>query len=317
MADYVNTHCRLCVANHRRNRFRNREILAGATADHLVLSGTVHQHYSRGAKAFEIVAATRQIYIPGMDERTNCALDVLIQSFVDLERPISHLLCHMAATTVVAIPTAAGVMLVRLSGGPMRGAMRDRFVYTFGDSTPYYGGAEGADSMLHVAGVLERPGCTRPLHIAHRNIEVVGYLSPASAAYSKIMATQQVTTSVKQLVLLTDIKPTLAEAMAVAVAPSATISGNSSACSSSASATEHSACSSSASATEHQLCKCYAGHETKQTSIKALLASALTIHGPALAFVAGCECPICIGQIGLCSDCRGVLWNEEDEEECV
>ena len=305
MADYVNTHCRLCVANHRRNRFRNREILAGATADHLVLSGTVHQHYSRGAKAFEIVAATRQIYIPGMDEETNSALEALTQSFVDLERPISHLLCHMAATTVVAIPTAAGVMIVRLSSGPMRGAMRDRFVFTFGDSTPYRGGAEGADSMLHVAGVLERPGCTRPLHTAHRNIEVVGYLSPASAAYSKIVATQQVTTSVKQLVLLTDIKPTLAEAMAVAVAPSATISGNSS------------ACSSSASTTEHQLCKCYKGHEAKQTSVKAMLASALTIHGPALAFVAGCECPICIGQIGLCSDCHGVLWNEEDEEECV
>ena len=303
MADYVNTHCRLCVANNKRNRFRNRHTSNDATADHLVLNGTLHQHYSRGAKAFEIVAATRQVYIPAMDEETNSALEALTQSFVNLERPISHLLCHMAATSVVAIPTAAGVMIVRLSGGPMRGAMRDRFVFTFGAATPYYGGAEGADSMLHVAGVLERPGCTRPLHTAHRNIEVVGYLSPASAAYSKIVATQQVTTSIKQLVLLTDIKPTLAEAMAVA--PSATISGNSS------------ACSSSASPTEHSLCKCYEGHEAKQTSVTALLASALAIHGPALTFVAGCECPICIGQIGLCSDCHGVLWNEEDEEECV
>jgi hypothetical protein len=89
------------------------------------------------------VAATRQVYIPGMDEETNSALEALTQSFVDLERPISHLLSHMAATTVVAIPTAAGVMIVRLSSGPMRGAMRDRFVFTFGDSTPYRGGAEG------------------------------------------------------------------------------------------------------------------------------------------------------------------------------
>lgn len=309
MSDFVNDYCSLCRDCRRRNDEYNVGLITSATETDLIIDGTLHQHRSRGATAFDIVASTGQVYVPHIREIHYTELSTS-QDFVRTEIPIAHLLLHMVTGSVVAIPTDAGVMLVRLDSGPITGAMTGRRVFSFSGSTaPYCGGAEGADTLLHVDGALERPGCTQPFHTVHRNIVVIGYLRPGSSTYAKIMGTRQVTTTVKMLVSLEDIKPTLAEAMSVAVsvAPVApvgpgTVSSNSSA-SSSATMEE---------ATVYLVCECYPGDKSL---VAKLLATAYRLHGSDLTGTPSeCQCAICTNQIGQCVECFGALMREE---ECV
>jgi hypothetical protein len=232
------------------------------------------------------------------------------------------LLLHMVTGSILAIPTDAGVMLVRLDSGPITGPMTGRLVFSpTGRTTPYCGGAEGADSMLHVDGAMERPGCTQPFHTVYRNIAVIGYLRPGSHTYSRIMATRQVTTTVKLVVSLADIKPTLAEAMsdigtvtATATAPVGPGAAASSAVSS------NSAASSSVTmeeATAVLVCECYPGNKSQYATVAKMLATAYKLHGSDLMdTLSDCHCAICTNQIGQCVECFGALLKEE-EEECV
>ena len=317
----VNFDCYLCRANHHRNSASNDTILESVTASTIVIDGVLHQHHSRGAKAFEIVASTGQVYVPHISNEQYLAMlvDTNPDRFHLFTGRLSHVLIHMAIGSVVAIPTADGVMLVRLVSDPMMiAAMTGRFVFSFSGSTlAYCGGAEGADSLLHVDGVLERPGSTQPFHTVHRNIEVIGYLSPGSTTYVRIMNTQQVTTTVKMLASRADIKLTLAEAMSsVSVSASASDSdpvpigpGTASSNSSASPTTEQ--------INAYQLCECYPSHVAQETATRSMLAIAHTAHGTEFKPVAGCVCPICTGKIGQCVQCFGSLLNDGDPHDCV
>lgn len=327
----VNSDCYLCRANHHRNSASNDTILESVTDSTIVIDGVLHQHHSRGAKAFEIVASTGQVYVPHISNEQYLAMlvDTNPDRFHLFTGRLSHVLVHMAIGSVVAIPTADGVMLVRLVSDPMMiAAMRGRYVFSFSNSPfAYCGGAEGADSLLHVDGVLERPGSTQPFHTVHRNIEVIGYLSPGSTTYVRIMNTQQVTTTVKMLAFRADIKPTLAEAMSsvsvtpasasasasdsdpVPIGPALTGSGTASSNSSASPTTEQ--------INAYQLCECYPSHVAQETTTRSMLAIAHTAHGTELNPVAGCVCPICTGKIGQCVQCFGSLLNDGDPDGCV
>jgi len=308
----VNFDCYLCRANYYRNSASNDTILESVTDSTIVIDGVLHQHHSRGAKAFEIVASTGQVYVPHISNEQYMALlaDTNPDRFHLFTGRLSHLLVHMAIGSVVAIPTADGVMLVRLVSDPMIGAMTGRSVFSFSGSTaPYCGGAEGADTLLHVDGVLERPGSTQPFHTVHRSIEVIGYLSPGSSTYVRLMNTQQVTTTVKMLASRADIKLTLAEAMAsasdsdsdsdpVPIGP-----GPASSNSSASSTTEE--------VSGYMLCTCYPDHESHATTLIGMLDIVRETHGTEETPVSGCSCPICSFQMGQCVQCFGTLLNEE------
>jgi len=348
MSIHVNYECHLCTANNIRNQDNNAEILESVTDSTCIIDGVLHQHHSRGANAFEIVASTGQVYVPHI---TNDQYMALVEDhepasvFARFIGRLSHILIHMPIGSVVAIPTADGVMLVRLTSEPMTGAMTGRFVFSFsGRTTPYCGGAEGADTLLHVDDVLVRPGSTQPFHTAYRNIEVIGYLSPGSRTYVRIMNTQQVTTTVKMIASRADIKPTLAEAMSsVSVVPivsaSASASASATVDSTATTATVDSADSvdsdsdsdsdptpivasnSSVSTTTeevatHLLCQCYPDHEAHETKIRDMLAIARETHGTEFIPVTGCSCPICTCQVGQCVQCFGSLLNE-GSDDCV
>ena len=320
MADFVNEYCRLCRDCRRRNDPYNVGVMtSGIDETELIIDGTLHQHRSRGATAFDIVASTGQVYVPHIRESQYSEL-AASQDFERAEIPIAHLLLHMVTGSILAIPTDAGVMLVRLDSGPITGPMTGRLVFSpTGRTTPYCGGAEGADSMLHVDGAMERPGCTQPFHTVYRNIAVIGYLRPGSHTYSRIMATRQVTTTVKLVVSLADIKPTLAEAMsdigtataaAAAAAPvgPGTVSSNSAA-SSSVTMEE---------ATAVLVCECYPASKSQHATVAKMLATAYKLHGSDLMdTLSDCHCAICTNQIGQCVECFGALLREEEEEECV
>jgi hypothetical protein len=317
MTDFVNDHCRLCRDCRRRNDPYNVDIITSATETELIIDGTLHQHRSRGATAFDIVASTGQVYVPHIRESQYSEL-AASQDFERAEIPIAHLLLHMVTGSILAIPTDAGVMLVRLDSGPITGPMTGRLVFSpTGRTTPYCGGAEGADSMLHVDGAMERPGCTQPFHTVYRNIAVIGYLRPGSHTYSRIMATRQVTTTVKLIVSLEDIKPTLAEAMSDIGTVTATGPGTVS----SSAVSSNSAASSSVTmeeATAVLVCECYPASKSQHATVAKMLATAYKLHGSDLmGTLSDCDCAICTNQIGQCVECFGALLKEEEEEECV
>ena len=316
MADFVNEYCRLCRDCRRRNDPYNVGVMtSGIDETELIIDGTLHQHRSRGATAFDIVATTGQVYVPHIRESQYSEL-AASQNFERAEIPIAHLLLHMVTGSILAIPTDAGVMLVRLDSGPITGPMTGRLVFSpTGRTTPYCGGAEGADSMLHVDGAMERPGCTQPFHTVYRNIAVIGYLRPGSHTYSRIMATRQVTTTVKLVVSLADIKPTLAEAMldiGTATGPGTV---------SSSAVSSNSAASSSVTMEEAAavlVCECYPTSKSQYATVAKMLATAYKLHGSDLMdTLSDCHCAICTNQIGQCVECFGALLKEEEEEECV
>ena len=315
MSDFVNDYCPLCRDCRKRNNSYNTDIITSATVTDLVIDGTLHQHRTRGATAFTIVAATGQVYIPHISEADYHELDTS-QDFVCHVQPLSHLLIHMVTGSVVAIPTDAGVMLVRLVSGPITGPMTGRRVFSFSGSTaPYCGGAEGADSLLHVDGALERPGCSQPFHTVYRNIEVIGYLRPGSHTYSRIMASRQVTTTVKMLASLADIRPTLEEAMSETATATATVTEAApvgpGTVSSNSAASSHPTLD---DATAHLVCDCYPANKSL---VATLLATAYRLHGSDLmSTLSECTCAICTNQIGQCVECFGALMREK-EEECV
>jgi hypothetical protein len=328
MSIHVNYECYLCTVNNIRNQDNNEEILESVTDSTCVIDGVLHQHHSRGAKAFEIVASTGQVYVPHISNERYMALvadDEPASVFARFVGRLSHILIHMPIGSVIAIPTADGVMLVRLVSDPMTGAMTGRSVFSFSGSTaPYCGGAEGADTLLHVDGVLERPGSTQPFHTVHRSIEVIGYLSPGSRTYVRIMNTQQVTTTVKMLASRADIKPTLAEAMSsVSVTPASASASASSASALTGPGTASSNSSASPTTEQinaYQLCECYPGHEAQETTTRSMLAIAHTAHGNEYVPITGCVCPICTDRIGQCVQCFGSLLNDGDKyspDDCV
>lgn len=317
MSLHVNANCYLCVANHYRNEDNNYEMLESVTDSTIVIDGVLHQHHSRGAKAFEIVSSTGQVYAPHITEDQYMALSTNPSPlrFDTFTGRLSHMLIHMRTGSVMAIPTVDGVMLIRLVSDPLTGAMIGRSVFSFSGSTaPYCGGAEGADTLLHVDGVLERPGSTQPFHTVHRSIEVIGYLSPGSSTYVRIINTQQVTTTVKMLASRTDIKLTLAEAMASASASAVPIGPGPGpgAVSSNSAASSHPTLD---EATAHLVCECYS--TDKSLLVAKLLATAYRLHGSDLMdTLSECKCAICTNRIGQCVECFGALMREE-EEECV
>ena len=312
MSDFVNDYCSLCRDCRRRNDSYNVEVITSATETDLIIDGTLHQHRSRGATAFDILATTRQVYVPHIRESQYSEL-AASQDFVRAEFPLSHLLLHMVTGSVVAIPTDAGVMLVRLVSGPITGPMTGRRVFSpSGRTTPYCGYAEGADSMLHVDGAMERPGCTeggvacsQPFHTVYRDIDVIGYLRPGSSTYTRIMATRQVTTTVKMLASLADIKPTLAEAMTETTAPVSpdTVSSNSA-------ASSHPMLD---EATAHLVCDCYPANKSQHATVATMLATAYRLHGSDLmSTLSDCQCAICTEQIGQCVECFGAIMREDE-----
>jgi len=296
MSDPVNEphyYCDKCKANYFRNKERNDATLARKTEADLVIDGIL----DNGPQAMSNVSGSRQVYVPLVTEANYVWLQSMHPDEVlDFYEQHSHILAHMPIRSVMAVRTVGGVLLVRLVSESRTGAMHGRFVFSPSGSTePWRGCAEGAEYMMHVEGGIARPGCTMPFETVHRDIEVIGYLHRESPIFDKIVATKQVTTTVKLLALLTDIKPTLADAMASVV-----VSSNS-----------------SASVPIHMPCECYEGHEAMQPTVTAHLERAIAIHGVDLTPAEGCTCPICTCQIGLCAECYGVLWNDEIEEECV
>jgi hypothetical protein len=299
MSDPVNEphyYCAKCKSNYFRNKERNDATLASKTEADLVIDGIL----DNGPHAMSNVPASRQVYAPLVTEANYVWLQSMHPDEVlDFYEPHSHILSHMPIRSVMAVRTVDRVLLVRLVSEAKTGAMRGRFVFSPSGSTePWRGCAEGAEYMMHVEGGIARPRCTMPFETVHRDIEVIGYLHHESPIFNKIVTTKQVTTTVKLLARLTDIKPTLADAMAPVV-----VSSNSSA--------------SSSSVPVHMPCECYEGHEAMLPTVTAHLAKAITIHGMDLNPVEGCDCPICSCKIGLCVECYGVLSNEDVEEECV